>query len=151
MNDTEPFPLRTSCKHCGSTAGYILPNNGQSVVRCSTCDTYQYNAPKHEQGLAPAPVRSDSVKPSMRYAVMERAGFRCEFCGADGSGRAMHIGHLLSEKEIRANGLPLNFADDPDNLAWLCDACNLGMSEHSMTIHNALRFLIQRNQAPKAA
>jgi len=141
---TENYPLRKPCIRCGGLLGILTPTNGQGVVRCAACDKWQYNAPKHEQGLAPPPMRSNSIKLSVRYAIARRVNHRCEFCGADASATTMHVAHLLSEKDIRTNGLPLEWADHTDNLAWLCEDCNAGMAERSFTVHEALVWAIKR-------
>lgn len=41
--------MRAPCG-CGSTWGRITVANGQNVVRCFSCDRFQYNAPKAETG-----------------------------------------------------------------------------------------------------
>jgi len=139
------IPLRSPCKSCGCQDGRVRVVNGQNTVRCLRCDAYAgFNVPKHELGEAPKPVRSDSVKPKTRYAIAERANYRCEFCGADAQTRQMHVGHLLSEKEIRDNNLPLEWADHPDNLVWICAECNLGMGSRSFMLHHALLWIIRR-------
>ena len=41
-------PMREPCKFCNNwkDLGYIVVKGGQSVVRCSSCDSYQYMAPR---------------------------------------------------------------------------------------------------------
>ncbi len=144
----EQYRLRAPC-HCGSEHGEIQERNGQACVFCLRCGKWLYNAPKHERGLAPQPVRSDGITPAKRYEVMLRAGFVCEFCGAKAPDHTMHIGHLLSEKDVREARLPLELADDFDNLALLCDACNLGMGRKSLPLHPLLVFLLRRHVEPQ--
>jgi len=137
------YDLRAACG-CGGTIGYVVEKNGQALVFCGACDRWQYNAPKKERGLAPSDVRRDGVTPSVRYRVMERARLRCEFCGASAAEGVMHIGHLLSVEDCRGWGIPDRFVDNFANLAWLCDACNLGMGKRSLELHEALVFLCRR-------
>lgn len=62
------------------------------------------------------------ITPTMRYAVLDRDGFRCVFCGAcaeDGVRLAMD--HVVAV----ANG----GKSEIDNLQTLCDTCNLGKSD----------------------
>lgn len=138
------YRLRAPCI-CGSDWGYIQERNGQACVFCGQCDKWLYNAPKHERGLAPEPVRSDGISPARRYEVMLRAGFVCEFCGGRPPERTLHVGHLLSEADIREARLPLALADDLANLALLCSACNLGMGRKSLPIHELLVFMLRRH------
>lgn len=142
MIQAEPYALREPCKFCGHHLGRIEEQNGQALVYCLACERWLYNAPKRERGLAPSSTRTDGVSPSIRYRVMERAGFRCEFCGADD--KPMHVGHLASEKSLRDAFLPPDRIRDFDNLAWLCDECNLGMGADSLPLHDALVFLWRR-------
>jgi hypothetical protein len=143
------YRMRQPCVACGCLEGYIIEKNGQACVYCSGCNRHQYNAPKAERGLAPQPVRSGPVSPALRYRVFERAGFRCELCGRDPATHAalvMHVAHLVSEKDVRSAGLPLDLADDMWNLACLCDECNLGMGSHSMPLNQVLIHLIRRQR-----
>lgn len=151
MQDEESangYPLRAPCI-CGSNFGSIEIRNGQACVFCARCAKWLYNAPKAERGLAPEPVRSDGVGPRLRYEIAERAGFRCELCGADNATHLMHVGHLISERDVRRYGLPLELADHPDNLAWLCDACNLGMGARSLPVHQLILYYIRRSLGGK--
>lgn len=118
--------------------------NGQAVVYCDGCGSYRYNAPKKERGLVPEHLRRDGISPSVRYRVMERASFRCEFCGSAADEGVMHVGHLLSVDDCRTWGLDDRFADEFENLAWLCESCNLGMGARSFTLHQALVFCLRR-------
>jgi HNH endonuclease len=54
----------------------------------------------------------------MRYFVLSRDGFRCQYCGATAQQAKLHVDHKIP----RARG----GADDPDNLITACDDCNLG-------------------------
>lgn len=137
------YQMRAPCG-CGSTDGRVEERNGQATVFCCGCGRWQYNAPKKERGLAPATLRRDGISPSQRYRVMERAGFRCEFCGSAADETTMHIGHLLSVDDCREWGLPDRFVDETDNLAWLCETCNLGMGRKSLSLHAALVFACRR-------
>ncbi len=130
--------MSRACGKCGCTEGVLSPRNGQICCFCRDCGKLVYNVPRHELGLKPQPMRDDGVSESTRYEVMERASFRCEFCGTDASKRTMVLAHLLSQKDIRTGGLPLRSANDIENLAWLCDECNAGMADKSVTPHQYL-------------
>lgn len=141
--DSFAFRLRATCS-CGSDYGHLRETNGQACVFCVECSKWQYNSPKYERGLAPKPVRSSPVSPSRRYEVALRAGFICELCGKRANETEMHVGHLLSEVDIRAARLELSLSDDFANLAWLCAECNLGMGRRSLPLHELLVFLLRR-------
>lgn len=137
------YRLRGTCE-CGGAGGRVEERNGQAVVFCDDCGRYQYNAPKKERGLVPAHLRRNGVSVSLRYRVMERAGFRCEFCGSAADESTMHVGHLLSVDDCRKWELEDRFADEYENLAWLCETCNLGQGARSFTLHQALVFCVRR-------
>lgn len=42
-----PHKLRKTCS-CGETEGLITRKSGQDVVRCRSCDSYLYCAPRSE-------------------------------------------------------------------------------------------------------
>jgi ATP adenylyltransferase len=56
------------------------------------------------------------VSGTLRYAVLKRAAFRCELCGASAEDRALEVDHIV----------PRNFggSDDLSNLQALCYSCN---------------------------
>lgn len=57
----------------------------------------------------------------VRFAVLVRDGFRCQYCGADqASGAVLHVDH----KHPRARG----GSDEMSNLVAACIDCNLGKS-----------------------
>lgn len=154
----QTYEMRAPCPFCRSergiltTRGEIEVRSGQACVSCSVCGRHCYNAPKHERGLSPEPVRSESVSPSTRYRVGERAHFRCEFCGRTADdGVTFHVAHLISEKDVREYGLPLRLADYLDNLAWLCAECNLGMGHRTLPLHDLLVLHLRRVLASERA
>jgi diadenosine tetraphosphate (Ap4A) HIT family hydrolase len=53
---------------------------------------------------------------SLRYAVLKRAGFRCELCGISADERAIEVDHILPRKH--------GGEDDLTNLQALCFKCN---------------------------
>lgn len=139
-----PYPLRSPCPDCGSESGRVEERNGQACIWCLSCSRFLYNAPKKERGLAPDTTRTDGISPSLRQRVAYRANFQCELCGA--TERVMHVGHLVSEYDLRTSGLPPEAVRNFDNLAWCCDQCNLGMGRQSLPLHQALVFLWRRSR-----
>src|SRR5215831_3310396 len=53
---------------------------------------------------------------SLRYAVLKRAGFRCELCGISADERAIEVDHIIPRKH--------GGEDDLTNLQALCFKCN---------------------------
>lgn len=125
------YALRAPCRYCGETSGYLETRNGQDCVFCARCARLAYNAPKSETGRAPRPVMDgrEPISARRRVHLLERANGRCELCGATGN---LHIGHLVSLKDGPALGLSEAELNGDENLAVLCDACNLGLGSESV-------------------
>lgn len=60
----------------------------------------------------------------LRFAVLQRDGFRCVYCGASGAGVRLHVDHVKSRK---AGG-----SDDLSNLRAACADCNHGKGAQSI-------------------
>jgi 5-methylcytosine-specific restriction endonuclease McrA len=140
--------LRKPCVQCGQEIGYIQARNGQQVVYCSACDRYQYCAPKSETGL---PQRSVSnrplIKPSQRARIIDRDNGTCAVCNrADG---VMHIGHLLSVDDGRKVGATDEELWSDENLAVMCEECNLGFGNLTVSlrlVYRVLQIRLRRNR-----
>lgn len=59
-----------------------------------------------------------TLRPSVRYAVLRRDQFTCQYCGARAPEVRLHVDHVLPV--CRGGG------NDPANLKTACAACNLG-------------------------
>lgn len=59
-----------------------------------------------------------------RRLVQARAGLRCEYCRIIEGDEpyAFHLEHIVPKKH--------GGDDDPSNLAWSCQSCNLGKSSN---------------------
>lgn len=66
------------------------------------------------------------MKPSLRFAVLERDGFRCVYCGASAS-NGLHVDHLDPSSK--------GGEDDFYNFVTACQDCNLGKSNHELGGH----------------
>lgn len=53
-----------------------------------------------------------------RYRILQRDGFRCRYCGAQGADVQLHVDHI---HPVSAGG-----TNDPHNLVTACSDCNLG-------------------------
>lgn len=118
--------LRDACKICGSEYGVLILRGGQNCVYCADCGRWLYNAPKTETGQATRSVSTihNGIKPKQRSRIIERATGRCELCG---NGIALHVGHLLSVLDGIALGLTEFELNNDENLAAMCEECNLGI------------------------
>lgn len=147
-NDRNWFPLRAPCG-CGSETGYWIERSGQNVVRCGSCNSVQYNAPKTETGQK---VRSIStrpdIKPSRRARVFAMHHNTCVGCGRRPPDVTLHVGHLLSVKQGRDLGASddLLFADE--NLAPMCEECNIGTGMSSVSAALMYRMLLVKAKQP---
>lgn len=132
--------LRQPCRHCQAPAGtdsHTENRGGQDVVLCGSCGKPAgYNAPKTETGRAVRTVTTvhNGVKPAQRSRIILRDGARCRLCGKSATQATLHVGHLLSVKD----GMRLELSDEQinsdENLAAMCDECNLGLGEQTVPL-----------------
>ncbi len=139
-----PHALRKPCKTCGGLDGYITPTSGQDCVRCSACNTYQYNAPRVETGRAVRTVTTihNGIKPNQRWRILQRANSHCELCGSGGD---LEVGHLLSVNDGAEMGLTEIELNADENLAAFCKECNNGMGKETAPLR--LMFAIIKARA----
>jgi len=142
--DLAVIEMRAPCSVCESTKGTVETRNGQDVVSCAFCGKYQYCRPKTESGREVRTVRTrPNIKPSKKARVLERDNARCIFCHR--SDIPLHAGHLISV----ADGHRLGMTDDElysdENLAAMCDECNIGLG--SVTVNP--RLILQAIRARK--
>ena len=75
--------------------------------------------------------RRRSINDTTRYAVLERAGFKCQCCGMKplkNNDVILHIDHIIPYS--------LGGSDSIDNLQVLCDKCNLSKQNRFIINHN---------------
>jgi hypothetical protein len=135
--------MREPCKACACRRGVVLERNGQDTVRCLECDRFAYNAPRVETGRA---VRSVStvhaaIKPKQRSRILERAGGKCEQCGAR---ERLHVGHIVSVAIGLELGVDESLLNGDDNLLCQCEECNLGRGSEPMPLFLAVTVLRAR-------
>lgn len=58
------------------------------------------------------------ISKKLRFEVLQRDGFRCQYCGADSDNAELHLDHVIP---VSAGG-----ENDLWNLLTSCSACNLG-------------------------
>lgn len=75
--------------------------------------------------------RRRKISDTTRYAVLERAGFKCQCCGTKplkDNDVVLHIDHIIPHS--------LGGNDDVNNLQVLCDKCNLSKQNRFVVNHN---------------
>lgn len=131
------YLMRAPCSGCGCMTGSVAEKNGQDTVRCARCNRHCYNAPRTETGKEQRSVTTvrNGIKPSTRFAVIERDGGRCWWCKSDGN---LHVGHILSVKDAFAAGLTDDEINDEENLVAQCEECNLGQGARPTPLRVAI-------------
>jgi hypothetical protein len=90
--------------------------------RCEAC--YERRAATFEPGQ-PAPRSRDTIPPQLRFRVLQRDGFRCQYCGRSArDGATLHLDHVVPAS---AGG-----ETSEDNLITACETCNLGKPAGSL-------------------
>lgn len=75
--------------------------------------------------------RRRNINDNTRYAVLERAGFKCQCCGMKplkNNDVILHIDHIIPYS--------LGGSDSIDNLQVLCDKCNISKRNKFIINHN---------------
>ena len=76
--------------------------------------------------------KRQSLPAGLRFRVLERDNFTCQYCGAESPDVKLHIDHIVP---VSTGG-----RDTLENLVAACDRCNLGKSDRP------LNRLVRRNQ-----
>lgn len=141
------FEMRKPCV-CGCEDGVIRTKSGQDCVHCSKCLKWQYNAPKTETGRAVRSVQTvhEAIKPQTRSKVLLRSNSHCELCGKSSEIRPLHVGHLISVDSALPAGLTDDEINSLENLAAMCDECNLGLGSEPVPLRFAIMLFKRRNE-----
>ncbi len=128
---SKPYESRQPCPKCGGVDGLLTEVAGQNVVRCRSCRTYIYSAPKHETGQRPRTVTTarKDIKPAQQARILERDGAACVLCHRT---EQLTMGHALSIKEAQELGEVGPFLNSDENLLTMCEACNIGLGGRSL-------------------
>lgn len=78
-----------------------------------------YDRPTRQKN--PGPKAREGLSRRLRFAVLERDGFACAYCGAKAPGVVLHVDHI---HPVVSGG-----ASVPENLVTSCAICNLGKSD----------------------
>ena len=127
---------------CVERLNALLPESsrldvGQLSMACRRYDPSYYKVSSSERSLVPAEARATRVTETgarrvragmslrLRFTVMERDGFRCVYCGANGPGTKLHVDHVVP---VSAGG-----GNDRANLVTACGDCNSGKAARLLT------------------
>lgn len=66
----------------------------------------------------------ESISPKLRFEVLKRDGFTCQYCGRSSPEVELHVDHVVP---VAAGG-----GNDPGNLTSACVECNLGKSDRPL-------------------
>lgn len=107
--------LLTSLEQLG-----LMDRSGGGLVRagarCGPC--YERRA---KTASAPPEQTRDAIPAQLRFRVLQRDGFRCQYCGRSArDGAILHLDHVVP---YSAGG-----ETSEDNLITACEQCNLGKS-----------------------
>lgn len=139
----ETIEMRAACTRCGGMTGIVSEKNGQDIVRCVQCGTYAYSRPKSESGKPQRTVRTrPEIKPSTKARILERDNYTCVMCHT--ATGVLHIGHLLSVADGKEMGATEDELFDDENLAAMCEECNLGMSDRTVSLRLVYQILKAR-------
>ncbi len=139
----EKFRMRAMCSGCGGTDGRVESRGGQDCVFCMECGKFAYNAPRTETGREVRTVSTvhEAIKPKQRARIIARATLHCELCGASG---LLHVGHIVSVKRSVSLGWTDAEINDDENLAAMCEQCNLGLGADMVPLRIILAIYMRR-------
>jgi 5-methylcytosine-specific restriction endonuclease McrA len=137
---SSPYVMREPCRWCKAEGievqvGTVQAVNGQDVVRCKRCERQCYNAPRTETGKPQRKVRTrPELSFGQRERILQRDGGRCFLCGRDPlrHGVILHVAHVLSVADGRAQGVDDELLFGDANLVTACEECNAGMGKVSL-------------------
>jgi hypothetical protein len=88
-------------------------------IVCPTCLSEIASGHRRVRNGAGSASQRAAIAPRLRFAVMQRDGFRCTYCGRTAAdGVTLHVDHV---QPVAAGGV-----DEEGNLVTACSDCNLG-------------------------
>jgi ribosomal protein S14 len=143
----ERYQMRAPCKKCGHDIGFVTEQGSQDVVRCISCESYCYCAPRVETGKAVRSVaKRPGINPKLRARILVvRANGKCEICGNAGTEREpLHVSHLVSRENALRLGMTDDEVDSEENLCAMCAECNLGLGQETVPARLLARVVMVR-------
>jgi 5-methylcytosine-specific restriction endonuclease McrA len=106
----------------GESLGLLRRANGAYALRGGVCPECLSAASAGVEKESPERAAArESIPPQLRFRVLQRDGFRCQYCGRSArDGATLHLDHVVP---VVAGG-----ETSEDNLITACEQCNLGKS-----------------------
>jgi 5-methylcytosine-specific restriction endonuclease McrA len=130
--------MNETCKFEGCGGNVVLLQKGPNHYKvCLRCEKRQHDKvwlSKVEAGVEKRSLQTthESIRPKTRSRIFDRAGARCEICGA--SSVLLTVGHFLSVAEGQSAGLSDDEINSDDNLFCCCEECNAGQGAKPVSI-----------------
>jgi predicted restriction endonuclease len=105
------------CEDCESKlALFVFQHKGQTFIEWDKASIF-------EPPLQEKEIKRQPIKPSLRFEILKRDGYRCQMCGVTAKdGATLEIDHITPVSKGGSN--------DADNLQVLCRDCNIGKSDN---------------------
>lgn len=136
--------IPTMCGFCQSPYVETRAKGPHVEAFCGECGRHLAFVSKVDAGLKTRTIQTThaAIKPKTRAKILERATSRCEICGRrDG---ILHVSHLLSVDAGHAAGLTDEEINCDENLASLCEECNIGMGRSPVPLRLAIAIIRAR-------
>ncbi|MBU2534502.1 MAG: HNH endonuclease [Alphaproteobacteria bacterium] len=95
-----------------------------TIVTCANClsfeDCFDNESIGEEGPIKRSWKRTGTIKPKLRFRILKRDNFTCQYCGRKAPDVVLHVDHI---KPITQNG-----SNDLRNLITACAECNIGKS-----------------------
>jgi 5-methylcytosine-specific restriction endonuclease McrA len=119
--------LRTRCRlceHCG--IGFQDDYHGTQKYCSTYCGNLAARTKKPKKRYVP---RRPDIPKTLRFQILQRDGFRCQYCGrGTKDGAVLVLDHVVPYS--------IGGATDESNLVTACRACNLGKRDMLIDINN---------------
>ena len=100
------------CKTCGKE---FQPQRKTAKYCSDTCRYHDFLTKK----------KRIMIPNDLRYSILLRDGFRCQYCGDTPDKKKLRVDHIVSVEDGGAR-------TDPTNLITACDPCNAGKGKRSI-------------------
>lgn len=121
---------------CGGNVSLVQKGPNHCKI-CTKCHKRQHDKTwisKSEVGIEKRSLQTthEAIRPKTRSRIFDRAGARCEICGA--SSVLLTVGHFLSVADGHAAGLTDAEINSDENLFCCCEECNAGQGAKPVSI-----------------
>lgn len=136
------------CKKCDSELMWTETVGCNITMRCMVCSTFNGNLSKEDAGIKERTNTSvrHSIPERTKNLVRTRAGCKCELCGKLAADSPLHISHLVSIYDGLRFGIPTSTLNSDENLAMMCEECNVDMGNETVPLRLAVTILAIRTR-----